>query len=573
MYKLTLLFLLLPFVILAQELEYQAAEKYLRNNQFEEAKIEMQSALKKVKKNKSKFYLQYANILKSKNQSDSSLYYYQLVEADFLKRKIKDSLLLTYALKVEFYRYFNDKKLAEFYTAKLDSFALNSIANKDIVAFALNRKMSVLNTYHNKNADTIQLIKAIGNQILDLKSNVTKKSIVAYTLNELAHLEDYTGNKAIALKKYQDALQFAKNHEVVSAEIDISINIARYYYTQGNLPKAIQSLEAVENKVENGSNLLQKYYVFSDLKNFYYAAKNFEKAYLTAEKCSKYERDISWNESLIKLSEIEKKFDVAKKEKELSKKESEIKIQNLQIQNNAKMFWLFMIVFLLTLIGSMALFYFFKREQKSNKALRNLYKENEFLLSEANHRINNNLQLIIILISGQIDKLHESESSEIKKILVKINSIATLHKHLYKSKNRREINIQKYLEDIFESFSDIFKENYIESNLSTPTISVIIDDAMYIGLILTELYINAIKHAFANGQINRSIEVKISLEDDKLVFYYADNGTKQNGKVLPKPALIDQLCRQMEVDYTLKNDAGFEFYFKKPLPPTNQKNT
>ncbi|MFY8187346.1 MAG: tetratricopeptide repeat-containing sensor histidine kinase [Flavobacterium sp.] len=573
MSKLTLLFLWLPFVVLAQELEYQAAEKYLRNNQFEEAKIEMQSALKKVKKNKSKFYLQYANILKSKNQSDSSLYYYQLVEEDFVKRKIKDSLLLTYALKVEFYRYFNDKKLAEFYTAKLDSFELNSIANKDIVAFALNRKMSVLNTYHNKNADTIQLIKAIGNQILDLKSNVTKKSIVAYTLNELAHLEDYTGNKVIALKKYQEALQFAINHEVVSAEIDISINIARHYYTLGNLPKAIQTLEAVESKVENGSNLLQKYYVFSDLKNFYYAAKNFEKAYLTAEKCSKYERDISWNESLIKLSEIEKKFDVAKKEKELSNKESEIKIQNLQIQNNAKMFWLFMIVFLLTLLGSIALFYFFKREQKSNKALRNLYKENEFLLSEANHRINNNLQLIIILISGQIDKLHESESSEIKKILVKINSIATLHKHLYKSKNRREINIQKYLEDISESFSDIFKENFIESKLSTPTISVIIDDAMYIGLILTELYINAIKHAFGNGQINRAIKVKISLEDDKLVFYYADNGTKQDGKVLPKPALIDQLCRQMVVDYSLKNDAGFEFYFKKPLPPTNQKNT
>jgi len=447
---------LLPFVVLAQELEYEAAERHLRNNRFEEAKIEMQRALKKAKKYRSKYFLQYANILKSKNQSDSSLYYYEQVEADFLKRKIEDSLLLTYALKVEFYRYFNDKKLAEFYTAKLDAFKLNSISNKDIVAFALNRKMAVLNTYHNKNPDTIQLIKAIGSQILDLKSSVTKKSIVAYTLNELAHLEDYSGDKVLALKKYQEALQFAKNHEVVSAEIDISINIARHYYTLGNLPKAIQTLEAVEDKVENGSNLIQKYYVFSDLKNLYYAAKNFEKAYLSAEKSSKYERENSWNESLIKLSEIEKKFDIAKKEKELSDKESEIKIQNLQIQNNAKMFWLFMIVFFLTLLGSIALFYFFKREQKSNKALRNLYKENEFLLSEANHRINNNLQLIIILISGQIDKLHESESAEIKKILVKINSIATLHKHLYKSKNRREINIQKYLEDISESFSDIF---------------------------------------------------------------------------------------------------------------------
>jgi two-component sensor histidine kinase len=42
-------------------------------------------------------------------------------------------------------------------------------------------------------------------------------------------------------------------------------------------------------------------------------------------------------------------------------------------------------------------------------------------MSEANHRINNNLQLIIILIEGQIEKMNLQESEEIKKILVKIN--------------------------------------------------------------------------------------------------------------------------------------------------------
>ena len=142
-----------------------------------------------------------------------------------------------------------------------------------------------------------------------------------------------------------------------------------------------------------------------------------------------------------------------------------------------------------------------------------------------------------------------------------------MHKHLYKSKNKRKVDIQRYLKDIESSFSDLFLENEIISIFSSQQMELMIDDAMYIGLILTELYINSIKHAFTPTQMNKQIVFNISLKDEDFVFWYMDNGQKSANlaESNPKPALVDQLCRQLDVNYEINYNLGFELIFKKAV--------
>jgi len=570
--KVSLLVLLISFSVFSQEIEYDNADHYLRNGDLQNATDQIQIAIKKAKHNKSKYYQLYGTILKRTNIIDSSLYYYNLAEDDYKTRNVKDSLLLVVALKTEFYRFINFQKETNLYTSKLNQFELSQIENKNIVAFALNRKMAVFSLYHYGSKDTLQMIKNIGKQIVDLDQQITKKDIVAYTLNELALIEDYYGEKSKAASKYEEALTYAKTNNLKDPEIDGSFVYAQYCsrYLMDN-QKAIEIVEAIKDKVIKGSNLFHKQKLFEELKNYYYLNGDYKKSFETFEEFFKYYKEVDFSEALLKLNAIERKFNIAEKQKEIQDKEVEIKIQNLKIENSTKRFWLITIFFVITAFGSAGLYYYFKREQKANKELRVLSKENDFLMSEANHRINNNLQLIIILISGQIEKLGQNESEEIKKILVKINSIATLHKHLYKSKNKREIDIQKYLKDIESSFSDLFAENNIISSFSTQQISLIIDDAMYIGLILTELYINSIKHAFEPNQINKQIVFSISLQDDEIVFSYMDNGKNFTNNPKTKPVLVDQLCRQLEVPYEINYKPGFELIFKKPITTINHK--
>ena len=82
----------------------------MKNNQIEEATTNIQKGIRKVKTNKSKYYLLYANVLKFQNITDSSFYFITKAENDYQSRKIEVSLLYIFSLKTAFYRYFAEKK-------------------------------------------------------------------------------------------------------------------------------------------------------------------------------------------------------------------------------------------------------------------------------------------------------------------------------------------------------------------------------------------------------------------------------------------------------------------------------
>ncbi|WP_320814322.1 sensor histidine kinase [Flavobacterium sp.] len=563
MKKIIFLFFLISFSALSQEAEYDTAKKYLKDNQLEEATLQIQKAIKKTKTNKSKYYLLYASILKNKDIADSSLYYYNVVERDYIKRKISDSLLLTIASKVEFYRFNNKKVDADFNIKKINQFQFNQIYNKDIVAYALNRKLAIFNQYHYNNKDTIKLIDNIGIQILDLEKQIKNKEVIAYTLNEIAQIEDYRGDKNKAFAKYETALKYAEQHQLLNPQIDISFNLATLYsrFKKDN-KTALQILEKLVPKVEEGSNIRQKFYLFLKIKDYYRFTNRLEEAYLAFDKAYQYSQELNDQQSYFKLTALERKFELEKKEKQIQENENKIKIQNLEIENSSKKFWLILIIFLLTIIGIITLTYFFRREKKSNKQLSLLSDENEFLLSEAHHRINNNLQLIIILINEELKKATSENNVQIKKILTKVDSIASLHRHLYNSTDKRMIELDTYLKDLQVNFYETFTDNNIINKFNIQKTYVSVDMAMYLGLLFTELSINSLKYAFKNQEYKET-SIQVSVENNQLYFNYSDNGIGFKNDI--KLKLIDKLCRQLKVEYTIEANNGFHFSFVKNI--------
>lgn len=558
-----ILILFLSISIFSQQKEYSNATFYLKENQLEEATFQIQKAIRKVKNNKSKYYLLYATILKNKNIVDSSLYYYNKVENDYTKRKIKDSLLLVLASKLEFYRFHDKKKDADYYIERINQFQLNQIKNKDIVAYALNRKLSVFNQYHYSNKDTLVLIDKIGKEILDLKSDIKNKEVIAYTLNEIAQIEDYRGDKNKAFSKYEEALKYAKDNELLGPQIDISFNLAALYSRfKNNNKKALEVLEKLVSKVEERANLSQKYRFFLQIKDYYKFTNRLEEAFLAFDKAYQYSQEFNEQQSYFKLTALERKYEFEKKEKKIQESENEIKIQKLEIENSTKKFWLVFIIFLLTTIGVITLTFFFRREKKMNKELRMLSSENEFLMAEANHRINNNLQLIIILINEELKKASQENNFQIKKILTKVDAIATLHRHLYRSEDKKAVEIASFLKDIQVSFFEMFSEKNIKFDSEIESFKVPIDIAMYIGILVTELSINSLKHAFTT-ETNKVIKLIINKKNSKLYFKYQDNGKGISTNT--KLKLIDKLCRQLKIEYTVTNNNGFSLEFNKEL--------
>jgi len=220
-------------------------------------------------------------------------------------------------------------------------------------------------------------------------------------------------------------------------------------------------------------------------------------------------------------------------------------------------------------------------EQKliENK-LRESLKEKEILLQEVNHRVKNNLQVILSLFALQGESTDDPERiAMLSEIRLRIQSMAMIHEKIYKSERLGQINFHQYVKDltteIFHTYST--SSGSVRLNLEVAPVSLEINRAVPFALILNELTSNALKYAFtAKEKGNLSISLK--LEKDKLLLLtVCDDGIGipkkiqfSNTKTLGL-RLVRVLTRQLNGKAELKENPyckksrGTMFVFRFPL--------
>lgn len=480
----------------------------------------------------------YKRILKIKNIQLEFLYHVKMSEF-YRKRTLYAEMIkqLDKANKLMMYHEISDDNLAKFYSRKAALFTeYFSVADSTLL-------------YAQK---SLKYARKIGD-----------KDNIFYAQLEIACLSERQGENKKAIQEFQNLIQYARTNNLVQNEADVYIPYITTLIKNRQLETALsESLKAADFSKKN--NLLYNenifvikiYEIYKELKDYKKASEYLEYRQKLSERYYKFEHNKF-------LFELEEQYKLSDKENQITIANLELANKNEQLSSNNIRFYVILGLFLLAIIGALAIGYFLRKTKSTNKELQFLSQQNEFLLSEANHRINNNLQLIIILISVQLSKSPEKEGEEMKKILKKIGSIATLHRHLYQSKDKRHVNSYKYLRDIQVSFSDLFLENQIDARFDIDAIELSADVSMYLGLLLTELCINSIKYAFENHEVKK-ITFTLEKEKDSFLFYYSDNGLGLSADSV-KPKLIDQMCRQLRIQYTIENKQGFAFSFTKEI--------
>ncbi len=475
------------------------------------------------------------------------------------KIKYKQLEFLYYVKKAEFFR----KRAMHLDAVKELDKALVILKNTPINDLYLskyyNRKAALFTEHYQLNDSTLYY----SNKSLVLAKKINDNDAIFYSLLEISGVYERKKDYKTALKYLDEIIAFAKSNNMKQQEADAYISYVMVLARSKQLEKALNaSLYAVDFSKKN--KFLYNEIIFNqNIQNLYFRLNNIEKAY----------------EYLKQRLELTTKYDEIKKEEllfnletqyKLADKESQIKINNLEIINQKKALasnkvnlYIALVLFMFSIAVAVLIAYFLKRSKKSNKQLQILSSENEFLLSEANHRINNNLQLVVILITNQLKKASETEKIQLKNILIKVEAISTLHKHLYKNEDKQTIDIANYLKDVKTSFFDVFKENDITTNFDVNSLEIATDQAMYFGLLLTELLINSIKHAFKN-QDYKVIDFTLRGNNGLLLFIYSDNGISLANKSI-KPKLVDKICRQLEMDYNINTDNGFNFSMSKKI--------
>ncbi|MCO5381200.1 MAG: PAS domain-containing protein [Methanosarcina barkeri] len=211
---------------------------------------------------------------------------------------------------------------------------------------------------------------------------------------------------------------------------------------------------------------------------------------------------------------------------------------------------------------------------------------------EIHHRIKNNLQVISSLLDLQVEKFNNRgciEDSEIleafKESQDRVISMALIHEELYKGGVLDTLNFSSYVKKLTKNLFQTYRLGNASTSLNMnleENISLDMDTAIPLGIIINELVSNALKYAFVDrdkGEIRITLCVEESRECKDNKAGNNDEGLKgtsfiltvsDNGIGMPESfdlenpdglgiQLITTLVDQLEGEIELKRDNGTEF--------------
>ena len=210
------------------------------------------------------------------------------------------------------------------------------------------------------------------------------------------------------------------------------------------------------------------------------------------------------------------------------------------------------------------------RRAAQNK-LEKVLAEKELLINEVNHRVKNNLSILISLMRLSKERAKTNDT----KVLIdeyeqRIFSMLKIHDMLDRNNQYTEINLSDYLIELIEEYRHTYPQIGTNFSADIDKLDYLISTkrAIHVGLIISEILLNSIKYASA---AKPGYEVSVRLKKIKgsiIQLNIGDNGTgfdfiTETNKTTLGLALIKDLLEELafKVSYPIKDHCYYNFEF------------
>ena len=237
--------------------------------------------------------------------------------------------------------------------------------------------------------------------------------------------------------------------------------------------------------------------------------------------------------------------------------------------------WWFLISAMLIFIGTFGAVYKYRTMRQRNRLrlldlqiaartteLQAALDDKEILLKEVHHRVKNNLQVVSGLLQLQKDEVKdESLLRVLSEGQSRLTSIALIHKNIYQNENLESVFLQTFISELFNEVKSLFNlmSGEAEGNFNMNNLTLNLQNAVPLGLILNELMTNSFKHAVLPNKVLEIRVEMISIGKNEYELNYQDNG----------PGFIRDLQSQiseslgMRLIFGLTNQINGKVNFKK----------
>jgi PAS domain S-box-containing protein len=199
--------------------------------------------------------------------------------------------------------------------------------------------------------------------------------------------------------------------------------------------------------------------------------------------------------------------------------------------------------------------------------LKRIIQEKELLLKEVHHRVKNNMQVIISLMSLQASRQKERKLRDVlNECQNRVRTMALVHEKLYGSENFTSINMNNYIRSLVPMLMTSYRVDRKKINVEIDALDTFFNLSIAIPLaqLVNELLSNVFKHAFKDGAVGN---VEIALKPDVIINNRFSLSVIDDGTGLPPEVnfpdsgslgfqLIDALVKQIKGEISFLNDRG-----------------
>ena len=197
----------------------------------------------------------------------------------------------------------------------------------------------------------------------------------------------------------------------------------------------------------------------------------------------------------------------------------------------------------------------------ADRRVAELLEEKDMLLQEMQHRVANSLQIIasILLIKARIVQSEETRL-HLQDAHQRVLSVAAVQRHLNPSSRGEPIEIADYLRKLCASLAQsmIGDSRPITLTVEADTATLSAHRAVSLGLIVTELVMNILKHAFPTAKPDAAIVVSYRTADTDWKLTVADNGVGKPDALTITPGLgttlVQALAKQLDARLDIESD-------------------
>ncbi|KQS58175.1 histidine kinase [Methylobacterium sp. Leaf361] len=213
--------------------------------------------------------------------------------------------------------------------------------------------------------------------------------------------------------------------------------------------------------------------------------------------------------------------------------------------------------------------------EAANERMRRLSAEREVLLVEVNHRAKNSLSIAAALLSLQARRQADPTVKGLfAEVGERINAMARAHDLLSRSQNVQQVDAGSYVADLCAALQAITPGDHRIRLGAEVSAGILIsaDQAIPLGLAMTELVTNAVKYAFPSPRSGTILARMYRPQPGRVALVIQDNGIGMAGirEGSLGFGLVRSLVEQLRGDIDTRSEAGVIVTISFPDQPSAQ---